>query len=99
MTLGADTPLIGSDPDHCFIVCRLLHDGRWVGSWSEETKATVEFRGEGTCGWEGQAIAGDCETGREDDLDRDRVYDDWMEQHVRIVARPYIHDGSRWRSP
>lgn len=90
MTLGPDTLVFSSDPNHCFIVFRLLPDGRWVGAWSEETKATVEFRGQCSCGWEGPAIAGDRETGREDEVQRERVYDYWTEQHVRVEARPYV---------
>jgi hypothetical protein len=90
MALGPDTLVYSSDPDHCFIVFRLLPDGRWVGWWSEEQQATVEFRGQCTCGWEGPSILGDLRSGREDELDRERGYDYWSEHHARVEARPYI---------
>jgi hypothetical protein len=78
----ADTPVRGSDGSHSFSVWRLLPDGQWTGAWSEETRVTVEFRGHCSCGWEGPAIAGNPETGREDDLERERVYDFWDRHHV-----------------
>lgn len=77
-----DTPLRVSDHSHSFSVWRLLPDGQWTGAWSEETRATVEFRGHCSCGWEGPVIAGNPETGWEDDHDRERVYDFWDRHHA-----------------
>lgn len=82
MALDPDTLVYASDPAHCFMVFRLLPDGRWVGYWSEETKATVEFRGQCTCGWEGPQITGDPRTGQEDEDDRERVFAYWDRNHA-----------------
>lgn len=78
---GAETPARGSDGTHSFSVWRLLPDGRWTGAWSEATKATVAFRGQCSCGWEGPEMQGDADTGYEDDYDRERVYDYWDRNH------------------
>lgn len=87
-----DTPVPGYDPysPHSFTVRRLLPDGRWVGFWSWETRVTVRFRGQCTCGWEGPVIAGDCSTGCEDDADRERVYDYWDRQHAPDWAARHL---------
>lgn len=79
-----DTPVPGYNPrsEHSFTVWRLLPDGEWVGGWSEETRTTLAFRGQCNCGWEGPPIAGDLESGREDDMDRERVYDYWDRYHA-----------------
>jgi len=79
---GPDTPFLAADPSHSFSVWRLLPDGRWTGAWSAETRTTVEFRGHCSCGWEGPVIAGNPETGWENDHDRERVYDFWDRHHA-----------------
>ncbi len=79
---GPDTPVRGVDHSHSFGVWRLLPDGQWTGAWSEETRETIEFRGHCSCGWEGPLIAGNLQTGWEDDHDRERVYDFWDRHHA-----------------
>jgi hypothetical protein len=97
MTPEDGSPVPGYDPmsPHSFTVWRLLPDGQWVGFWSEESRTTVAFRGQCTCGWEGPAIQGDLASGREDDADRERVYDLWDRHHAPDWAARHLVEPPR----
>ena len=66
---------------HSFHVDRQLPNGEWVDFWSEETRQTVAFQGTCLCGWTGQEVSGDADTGRYDDASMVLAYAYWDRFH------------------
>lgn len=67
---------------HNFTVERLLPDGQWTDELSASMGRALRFRAACMCGWRGRDLVVDNGTGREDDADRERAYDDWDRSHV-----------------
>lgn len=67
---------------HSFHVDRQVPSGEWVDYWSEDKRTTVAFRAACSCGWTGEDISGDRETGVEDEASREAAYERWDRLHV-----------------
>ncbi len=86
-SVSADPRLYGSPVSHSFHVDRKLPSGDWVDYWSEETRRTVAFRAACSCGWTGDAITGDQESGRPDEASEDWAYERWDRLHCPEYER------------
>jgi hypothetical protein len=80
---------------HSFHVDRQLSNGQWVDFWSEETRQTVAFRGACSCGWTGQDVSGDLETGHYDNASMERAYAYWDRHHCPDWERRHEGDPNR----